>query len=336
MRWLNQVRYFLAVLVAVSGCANDTAFVSQSLTEFFVQDFNPPHLDVLWIVDDRSPMTTNQVKLVDNAKAFFQRISAVSSDYRMAFITMDMDFHPAKLQPLANPTILTPGIGTQAQRLQTFGNIMSQIINLNTSAFNKGLSASLQALSTTFVPRPNVPVVLVYLSYSDDSSQLPAGESNAVSYFKNQLLAKVGGREDLLRVYAINYVDLPSGVSANTLASLPYRCAQPYQNAIDGSSYEARYFNLASTLSGASADLCSQSALSQGFGEAIDLSGLRLKELPRRFQLKTQTPARNLTVVVQKAGQTLAIPWVLDEITHEVVFDYAPAEGSTIQVTYGT
>src|SRR4051794_12199552 len=104
-RVCGSVLLFTVTLMYVS-CGSKEEFTQQATTQIFVQDYNPPYLDVLWMVDDRSPMSRAKSHLVSEASRFFQRLDAIPSDYQMAFVSADMDYARGRLKPQDNPIIL--------------------------------------------------------------------------------------------------------------------------------------------------------------------------------------------------------------------------------------
>jgi len=93
-----------------------------------------------------------------------------------------------------------------------FGNILFPLLNLSTDAFNKGLEASIVALTNApFSTDSRIPLVLVYLSYGDDQS-IPTSGNDPVEYYAQKLLAIEKRQSGPLRVYAAN-TNVGSGVS---------------------------------------------------------------------------------------------------------------------------
>ncbi len=318
-------------LVSVS-CANKDGFSSAKTTETFVQDYNPSYLEVLWVIDDRSPMANYRDALVAEAKNFFSRLDASlgeSGQYRMGIVSTDGRFRKGQLKPVNSPMVLKRGDGSLTERVNLFGNILFPLLNLSTDAFNKGFDASLTALTgTQFASDSRVPLVLVYLSYGDDQSATSDG-SEAVEFYAQKLLALKNGKNDLIRVYSVNYEPLPVG-TAPTPAT---RCALLNGNQIDvdPANYQDRYFRLANRLSGEKADLCRA-----GFSDALDLSGLRLKTLPKVFSLQGYPDVSTMTVTItDKSGAVVTgYPYSYDAANRQVVFTNTPPEGTSIVVTY--
>jgi hypothetical protein len=231
-------------------------------------------------------------------------------------------------------TILTKEVGTLEERVTFFGNLLSQVINLRTGAENTGLTATLLSLNNHFRPRAGVPLVLVFISDGDDFSTVTTSTlADSVDAFSAQVLSLKENKEELVKAYSINYKPLISGVSI-----ADQRCATRNNADIDKAStgalrsdgtpwFQNRYFRVASKLKGDTADLCGS------FADTINLSGLRLKELPRRFKVEGTTDASKLRVSVYDRNQNLLnISWTYDLANQEVVFATAPPEGSTIQI----
>ena len=324
---------FIAVLTF--GCQRSEEFIAGSVTESFVQDFNPEYLEVLWVVDDRSPMFMARDKVVTEATKFFYALDSIPSYYRMGLVTTDMQFSKGALQPRGSQFVLTKAYAQSAsERAGMFSSLLSEAINLRTGYQGRGLEAALTSLNGEFATQPNIPLVLIFISYADDESTVPTGTTDVVDYYRGKFVEAKGGKADLVRAYSVNYKALPSGIAANSVESQPYRCAQLYNNEIDISpaTYEDRYFKVATALGGVNAELCS----TRGFSSQLDLSGVRLKELPKRFQLKAVPNTDTLRVsVTRKDGTAAPIPsWAYVTATNEIVFDSAPTEGTTILVQY--
>jgi len=314
--------FFLTAVVLLSACSQKENFTTSGSTRYFVQDFNPPYLDILWVIDDRSPMYFVRDHLVREAQNFFVRLDSIPDEYQMGITTMDTLRNRGALKPAGR--ILTKSTGTLSQRVAVFGNLLSQLINLSTGAENTGFEAVLLSLNQHFRPRPGVPLVLVFISDGDDFSDFrTVTQLDPVDYLANQLLSLKGNQEDLVRVFSINYVP---HTSATNFADI--RCATRNNADIDKAGFQDRYFRLATRLKGDKADLCSS------FSQTINLSGLRLKELPRRFKVDAQVSSVDkLRVIVSDRNQnSLNIPWTYDSASREVVFSSAPPEGSSIQI----
>lgn len=323
----------LGTVIILSSCSQKEAFVASGRSQFIVQDLNPPYLDILWVLDDRSPMNLVRDHLVSEASNFFVRLDSIPSNYQMGITTMDMLRNRGALKPAG--TILNKKTGTLAERVSVFENLLAQVINLQTGAENTGLATTLISLNQYFQPRSGVPLVLVFISDGDDFSDFRSVTTqDPVDYVAAQILSLKGNKEELVRAYSINYVPLTSSTSTSEV-----RCATRNNADIDkagsaavrgdgGVWFQDRYFRLARKLKGDTADLCSS------FSSRIDLSGLRLKSLPKRFKVEGNVvnPSLLTVQVIDKTGQTLTIPWTFDKATSEVVFQTAPPEGSSIQM----
>lgn len=329
---LRAALFAALTVLALAGCQSDNV-VATGNTQFFVQNLNPQYLDVLWVIDDRSPMFRVRDRLVSEAQRFFARLDAAAVTYRMGFISADMAFSRGRLKPDASPAILTKDSGlTVADRSAYFGSILSQIINLHTGAEDRGFEATLAALTQSFGVRTGVPLVVVFISDADDHSVTPAGQP-AVDYYESALLALKGGTREQLRVYSINYKALAAGASPTDAT----RCATLFNADIDKAGFEDRYFELArrfaadqTNRNNATADLCGS------FADQINLNGLRLRELPKRFLLGSRPNLATLTVSVIVNSAEISAPYTYDSATNEIVFTTAPPEGATIRVSYQT
>ncbi len=316
----------------VLSCGTKDNFTSDKTTQFFLVDYNPAYLDVLWVVDSRSPLFATRDHLLSESKRFFQRLDGMTTNYQMAFIKSDMLVSKGKLQPESNPIILKRNFGSIDERTNLFGATMSQyFVNMRTDADSKGFQAAQTSLSSNFVPRTNVPLVLVFISDADDHSDLASGQSDAVAAYSAQFLALKGGNANLVRPYSINYVKLDG--TEDAAARKKKRCATEYTADIDTTRtdnyFQDRYFKLATQMGGDTADLCSN------FSEKIDLTGLKIKTLPNRFMLDRKTSTDKMIVdVFTGSTHYNDLKWTYSESTNELVFDVTPPEGATIQVTY--
>jgi len=327
---------FLSAAIFLSSCSQKEGFVTAGDNQFYLQDLNPPYLDILWVIDDRSPMFFMQSHLVKEAEKFFTRLDSIPNNYQMGITTMDTLINNGALKP--SSTILTKERGTLAQRVNIFSGILSRIINLRTGAENTGFQAALLSLNNQFQPRQGVPLVVVFISDGDDFSSFNISpQTDSVDHMAAQLLGLKGNKEDLLKVYSINYIPFTGSQDFRDI-----RCATLNNADIDKAGtgamrsngqpwFQDRYFRLAKKLKGDTADLCS------AFSEKINLSGLKLKTLPNRF--KVNSPVSNVNQlkvsVTDQTGQALNLSWSFDSATQEVVFVSAPPEGSRIQIIVG-
>jgi hypothetical protein len=327
---LNKVVGISIILLSVAGCSKDQ-FAQKASSQFFLQDYNPAYLDVLWMVDNRSPMFRVRDHLIGEAQNFFARLDATASvDYQMAFVSADMQFAQGRLEPETNPVPLTKTLGTLDQRIADFGDIISQIINLQTGAIDQGLESARVALTRYFQPRSGVPLVLVFISDSDDHS-VPPNSVDPVTYYTNAFLSLKGNNADMIRVYSINYEPLPDGADPADPKWDSERCATRYDADIDSTGFvkPGKYFALAEALHGGTADLCGS------FSNQIDLTGLQLKQLPTIFHLEQTPVASSIGVSITDANQNdIQISWTYDAAGNNIVFQTAPPAGTTIQVTF--
>ena len=329
-RSANLTLFFSAlgvILLGLTACADKSKLLQTNSSLSFNQDFNPPLLDILWVLDDRSQFynAPGRNNIISEAQKFFTRLDGSTSSYQMGFITADMLRSQGKLQPVANPIILKKNMGTLEQRVALFSSLLTQVaFNGNTGGLNRAFEATNLALSQYFQPRPNVPLVLVFISDSDDHSLVPTSES-AVSYYGRKFLSFKNNNPDLLRVYSINYERLQSG----QVIDRTNRCVTLYNADIDLAGFQDRFSQLATILKGDTGGICGS------FSQKISLDGLRLKQLPKRFKIDVPIQENTLKVVVSLNGVEITdLTWVFDSSSNEIVFDEAPPEGARIDVTY--
>ncbi len=296
-------------MIGNTGCDTGATFTRETQRQTFLQSYLPQYLDIVWMIDDRSPMYNARTHLISEAKEFFTKLDGITVDYRMAFVSADMEIRPG-LKPSNNPIILSKNFGTVNQRADFFGNIISQIINLQTGARNQGFESVLSVLKSSYQPRPGVPLIILFISDADDKSPKTLNE------YRNQFLTLKGNNPELLRVYSVNYV---SGGD---------RCATLYNADIDKPNFEDRYFQLANSLSGETGDLCGN------FSDQIDVTGLRLEELKDRFTLNFPNNTDMVVKFFMNGVEVSGPPYTFETATSELVFASTPPEGMTIEVTY--
>ena len=325
----------LALSVLLSSCANKEEFLQVGVTDDYTQDLNPPYVDILWMVNDRSPMNNALPKLIPEATEFFKRLDSSTQSYRMGFASADMEIRPGQLRPIGISEPLqkeTRSKNTLEDRAAYFRSILNRYINLSTGPTEQGLDSVVTILNGVFVPRPNVPLVVVFVSDSFDKSTRFSG--NAVDYYEQQLLSLKGGRRDLIRVYSINYKKLV----APEVKTTDNRCAtyvDPDADTLPDA--QERYFKLAKRFAQDTANPeLATGTLCKPFANQIDISGLRMKEFTKRFSLKLRPNLSTLTVTVflRETDTKFDLPWTYDAATNEVVFTTAPPEGSNIQISY--
>lgn len=324
---LKKVWFVFALLLTLvtTSCGDKSGFVQTQSSGTFLQEFNPEYLDVLWVVDDRSTLFPIQSQLINEAKTFFQRLEGMRQSYRMAFITSDMLIAKGRLRPLNKPLIVERNMQDTKSYVSLFANALtSLIINLGTGAEAKAFEASDIALNNYFKPRAGVPLVVIYISDSEDRSSLPDGVMNAVEHYSSRFLSLKGGDARLLKVYSINYTE-----SGSRCTGSQYNADIDKKNPDGTSAYEGRFFKMAQKLGGDTADICGS------FANLISLDGLRLKTIPNRFKLDKPANEQSLTIrVITADGQSVTVPYHYEADTNEVVFDAAPPEGSRIQFSY--
>ncbi len=309
---------FIAVLL--SSCSNPSALAPIRQSQTFVQGVNPSYLDILWVLNDQSPMSRIESQLTSQMTEFFTRFDAlVSVNYQMGLTNA----YDGTLRPLNEPTLVTPGVGTLSERVSLFANQISLVINMNTGAIDQGFFSAWSAIESGAFPlRQGVPLVLVFISDADDHSPLPSGTTeSAVTYYANQFIGFKQGNASLVHVYSVNYEPLSAGGT---------RCATVYNADIDKPGFQNRYFDLAQTLNGTTADLCGN------FGSQIDLSNLVSTSLPKEFVLDgtPENPA-SIQVSLSLNGNTLPTPpWTYNAMSHAIYFTSPPPNGSVITVSF--
>ncbi len=319
-KWLVLPAIMFSGILMIVSCGGKESFASKNTTEFFVEDFNPPFIDVLWMIDDRTDLTyTSSIRnhLIGEAQTFFSRLDQMTdSDYRMAIINGDSS-QAGTLLPHPYGVPLTKGLGTLPARVNAFTSVIGQIIGLSTSSTMSGLENARLALAGSFVPRAGVPLVMVFISDTDDHSVLPSGAgSNPISYYSSQYLNAVGNNANLLKVYSINYV--AGGAHCASQSNID----QP-------SDYNNNFDKVSTQLGGQNVDLCGS------FGNTIDLNGLKLSTPKTTFHLSKVPDVTTLTVNIYANGQSFPTPaFMFNTATNSIVFAAAPPAGTTIQVDY--
>ena len=332
-RLFNPIQFFKVfslvgvVILGLSACADKAQLLQQTISKKYTQDLNPPLLDILWVLDNRSQFyaASGRANIISEAQKFFTRLDSSTSSYQMGFITADMLVSQGQLQPISNPIILKKDIGTIDQRVALFSSLLTQVaFNGHTGGENKAFEATEIALGQYFIPRANVPLVLVFLSDSDDHSTVPTSES-AVSYFSKKFLSFKGNNSNLLKIYSINYQRLKRGQVIDTTT----RCVTEYNADIDLSGFQDRFFQIANNLGGGTGNICG------AFSQQISLDGLKLKTLGKTFKLDSVPNPSSLQVAVSLNGSPVSnLTWTYDATNNEIVFNQAPPEGSEIDITF--
>ncbi len=328
---------WVAVSLFAAACANEESLLQTGVSIDYTQDLNPPYVDVLWMINDKSPMSSALPKLRPEATAFFKRLDSAAQSYRMAFASADMEVNPAILRPVDAPAILTKessSNNTVEDRAAFFSSILGRYINLSTGAKELGLSSVKAILQTKFVPRANVPLVVIFVSDSFDEEvnfTNAAAVSNLVDSYEASLLAMKGGNRKMIRVYSINYKFMAAGQNNDN------RCATRFNVDADQAGAVNAYDELAKRFAVDTANPeASTGTLCQAFSAGIDITGLKMKEPSKRFALESEPKLDTLKVSVFKANsnEIFDIKWNYDETTNEIVFDVAPPEGSNIRISY--
>jgi hypothetical protein len=332
-RWIKLRRNHLVLsgvgllFLGLTSCADKTKLSQQLLSVSFTQDYNPPVLDILWVLDSRSQFysASGRDNIISEAQKFFTRLDGSTDDYQMGFITADMLIAQGQLQPTSQPVILKKNVGTIDQRVALFSSLLTQVsFNGKTGGLNESFAAANLALSNYFKPRTGVPLVLVFITDSDDKSPVPTTDS-AVSYYSQKFLSFKNNQASLLKIYSINYEKLQSGQTINQNT----RCVTEYNADIDLPGFQDRFFQLANAVGGSTGDICGS------FSQQISLDGLKIKTLPSTFQLSSTPQVSSLQVDVSLSGQEVTnLTWTYDTANNQIVFNQAPPEGSYINITY--
>jgi hypothetical protein len=335
MKSLLKKTALLPLVIALmfsASCGDKTQLSQQQDSGLYPQEFAPKYLDVLWVIDNRSPLYDIRAQLTNSAKEFFKRLGNNSEGlaYRMAFTSSDMNYNNGALIP--SNYILTGNAGNLESRASLFASILTnQIINLRTGAEAHAFEAAKTTLSSYFKSERNIPLAIVFISDSDDKSEVPSGTTASVVDYYADHFKSLKDSADLVRVYSINYVALASGESTSDEAvATAKRCATRYNADIDKAGFQDRFFALATKMGGKTANICETT-----WQDDISLDGLQLKQLETHFKLDKKAKPGTITVRITKNGQDVAVPnWTFDEAANEIIFDEPPVGGGVIQVTF--
>ena len=277
------------------------------VTDEFDQDGNA-RSDILFVIDNSGSMTSNQTNFKNNFDSFMTVFEAAGVDYQIAFITTDD-------ASIVNGKIVTPADADPVSEVNT----IIDDIGTHGYAIEKGLWYSYAATdiggdaapgSSTGFFRTDAKLVIIYVSDEPDAStSLSYGGGSttmAPSDYSAHLLALKSSPE-LVVAHAVSG-DYPSGCTSN-----------------GGAQFGDGYYDVVNDLGGTFMSICAAD-----FGAQLDTLARESMAI-QIFYLNNNPIESTISVMVDS---TIVTTWSYDSTISAIVFDTAPEEGSSIEVTY--
>lgn len=168
----------LTLSLALNACSGDVHSFYSSIrrSDVFTQQYNVSKYDFLWVMDNSASMADRRQAIRDNMQTFVTTMTKRKAiDYQMAitltdgYLNGDGVNHGGALVSASGTSVVK---STSANPIGDFASLVNSIADTNSSFWEQGLEAALQAVTkngTTFM-RPGVPLVVIFLTDENDYS----------------------------------------------------------------------------------------------------------------------------------------------------------------------
>ncbi len=301
---------FPLALAALGGCndygladRDETVTAELRVSERFEQSALRA-VDILFVVDATGSMEEEQAALAAAAGAFVTALDAAGLSWQLGVVSMDLADAGALL---GRPWVLAPGQDAAAEVFAA-----NLLVGTDAPPPSAGLDAAVMAIrdesgANLGFRRPDAALHVVFVSDGDDESGALLGDDPTSAFLA--VLADEATRTGRATTASAVVGDVPAG------------CRGPGGTALPG----ARFVNVATRANGVVASVC-DADLAPVAESLVSASS----EYPTRFALQ-DTPAPG-SVRVWVDDVRLDDGWEVDAAT--IVFDPAPADGATIDVSY--
>ena len=293
-------------------------------------------IDLIWVVDNSTSMSSHQKNLKENARYFFNLFKSYKYDFRIAVITTDMykserrqDFRDRTGTVFHTAYKNIPFITLNTPKLEKIfmENIM---VSTNLSNDERGMESLMAVLETKegqgFL-RDDAFLSLIFVSDEDDGSLRLGGDSNFTQKEKSQiyldhylpLLKEIkGSRED----------SKPQGVSISAIVVNGKECKNELNN---GVGIGFLYMDLVKATSGVVNSLCNKT-----FDKVMKESAQSIVSRSLYFKLKRNPDPSTLAVFIDGVQKARGIDWVYNVDENSVFFhpQAIPDVGAEVQINY--
>lgn len=270
------------------------------VTDTFTQD-ETIAVDILFVVDNSGSMGSNQTNLQNNFDAFIAVFTSAGADFQIGIITTDSSSFVGSVINPATPDPVTE-FNTQIDSIGTHG-----------SAHEKGLWYAYESTTTgdaSSFMRSDARLVVVYVSDEADWSHQTYGSGGSATMGPMDYSASLQSLKtshDLIVAHAVAG-DSPSGCTAN-----------------GGAQFGDGYYDVVTDLAGTFMSICATDW-------SVTMDTLARDSISILSWPLSDTPIEE-TISIQVEG----VPnsnWTYDAASNSVTFTVAPAEASTIDITY--
>lgn len=281
--------------------------VESWVTDSFTQD-GTVDVDILFVIDNSGSMGSNQTNIKNNFDAFMNAFNSAGVSYQIALITTDSSSFVGNV--ITNLTV---------DPVTEFNNQVDSI-GTGGSAHEKGLWYAYESTTTgdaspgsvTGFQRSSARLVVVYVSDEPDNSDHPYGSGGSTTMRPSDYsasLLSLKSSSSLVVAHAISG-DYPSGCTAN-----------------GGAQFGEGYYDVVSDLGGTFMSICASDwsgTMDTLARDSISQSAFALSDHPIED-----------TIGVTVNG-VVSHDWIYEASSNTIIFTVIPAEGSSIEITYGT
>ncbi len=276
------------------------------VTDSFTQD-GTVDVDILFVIDNSGSMGSNQANIKNNFDTFMNAFTAAGVSYQIALITTDSPDFVGSV--ITNST------------LDPVAEFNSQIDSIGTrgSAYEKGLWFAYESTTTgdassgssTGFFRSDARLVVVYVSDEPDHSDnaYGGGGSSTMTHLDySASLLSLKSSSALVSAHAIAG-DFPSGCTSN-----------------GGAQFGEGYYEVVSDLGGTFMSICASdwsTTMDTLARESLSQLGFSLSDYPVEETIEVYV------------NSVLSTDWTYDTSSNMIIFNSAPADGSSIEIFYG-
>ena len=285
------------------------AAISGPMSDRFVQEAAP--VDVLWVIDNSSSMSTEQARVAAGITTFFSWFTLLNLDYHMGVITSDI-VNPIYAGRLVGaPTYIDSATPSPVAELAEAINVGEEDMGNESGlqAAEMALSEPLTSAENLGFLRPEARLAVVFLSDEPEQSEYDA--AHYIAFFQSLKADPTHG--------------LINGIVGETATGCATTCADIANTAQPGD----KYIEVVNAFGGVFGSICDCD-----LAVTLDQIGMATTRYIRSFIL-SELPSDPATISVFVEGVE-STDWTYVEITNEILFGTPPVNGSEVIVRYAT
>ncbi len=286
-----------------------TAAASRPTSDRFIQEAAP--VDVLWVIDNSSSMSTEQARVAAGITTFFSWFTLLNLDYHMGVITSDTVNPIYSGRLVGVPPYIDGATPSPTAELAEAINVGEEDMGNESGlrAAELALSEPLTSAENLGFLRPEARLAVVFLSDEPEQSEYDA--AYYIAFFQSL-------KADPTHV-------LISGIVGETATGCATTCTDVANNAQPGD----KYIEVVNAFGGVFGSICDCD-----LSPTLDAIGMATTRYIRSFIL-SELPSDSSTIAVFVEGVE-STDWTYLQFTNEILFGTPPINGSEVIVRYAT